>query len=57
LRKNLEFIKWKKRAFERRKNTLAILVAFSIIISMTATAVSAAAEIQDQVHPLRPAYD
>ena len=35
-----------KRAFERRKNILAILVVFFVIISMTATAVSAADEIK-----------
>ena len=38
-----------KRAFKRRKNTLTILIVFSLIISMTATAVSAVAEIQ--YHP------
>ena len=35
-----------KQTFDRRKNTLAILVVFFVIISMTATAVSAADEIQ-----------
>ena len=36
----------RKQAFERRKNALAILVVFFVIISMTATAVSAADEIK-----------
>ena len=37
-----------KQLFDRRKNTLAILLVFFVIISMTATAVSATYEIQ---HP------
>jgi hypothetical protein len=41
----------------KEENALAILVAFSITTSMTARAVSTAAELQNQVHPLRPAYD
>ena len=36
----------RKQAFERRKNALAILVVFFVIISMTATAVSATDEIK-----------
>jgi len=40
----------RKQAFERRKNALAILVVFFLIISMTATAVSAADEIKHH-HP------
>ncbi len=34
----------RKQAFDRKKNTLAILVAFLVVISMTATVVSAAGE-------------
>ena len=37
-----------KQSFDRRKNTLATLAVFFVIISMTASAVSAADEIQ---HP------
>ncbi len=37
-----------KQTFDRRKNTIAILVVFFVIISITATAVSATYEIQ---HP------
>lgn len=36
----------RKQAFERRKNTLAILLVFFVIISMMATAVSATDEIK-----------
>jgi ABC-type Zn2+ transport system substrate-binding protein/surface adhesin len=38
----------RKHVFERKKNTLAILIVFFVTISLTSTAVSAAYEIQ---HP------
>jgi hypothetical protein len=37
----------REQAFDRRKNTLAILVVFLVVISMTATVVSAADGMHD----------
>lgn len=38
----------RKQAFDRKKNTLAILVAFLVVISITATVVSAAGENRER---------